>query len=249
MISVIIPTADRPPHYLRQAIDSVLGQTLKPAEVLVVDNGRVPIDGATLPDGVTLVRLAPNVGPSRARNAGAAAARGTHLAFLDDDDWWEPGFLNEAARVADEGGYRIVYGRKDQSDNGVITPCKTPRPERMNVETLLRRNPCTGGQNLYIEASLFARLGGFDERLRLAEDRALALEAVLAGERIGCAPNAVAILRNHSGSRLRRHSLRRARFVWKYRRLLPAREVAADLFGMAIEALRGLRPGSRVALR
>lgn len=249
MISVIIPTADRPVAYLCEAIDSVLAQTLPPAEILVMDNGRSPVDPATLPGGVTVVRLAPRVGPSKARNAGAAVARGTHLAFLDDDDWWEPGFLAEAARVAEAGGFRIVYGRKDQCDDGVVTPHKTPRPEMMTVAVLLHRNPCTGGQNLYIEAALFAKIGGFDERLRFAEDRALALEALLAGERIGCAPDAVAVLRNHAGSRLRQHRIRRARFVWKYRRLLPAREVAADLFGIGMKALRRRRPAARQARR
>ncbi|MCW5714341.1 MAG: glycosyltransferase family 2 protein [Bauldia sp.] len=249
MISVIIPTADRPMEYLGAALDSVLAQTLQPSEILVMDNGRTPVDPARLPQGVTLVRLPPRVGPSRARNAGAAVARGTHLAFLDDDDWWEPGFLREAARVAEEGGFRIVYGRKDQSDDGVVTPHKTPRPDRMTVAVLLRRNPCTGGQNLYIEAALFARIGGFDERLRYAEDRALALEALLAGERIGCAPDAVAILRNHRGSRLRQHRARRARFVWKYRRLRPAREVASDLWGIGVSALRQMLPTLRPARR
>lgn len=249
MISVIIPTADRPMEYLLAALDSVLAQTLPASEILVMDNGRNPVDPAALPPGVTLVRIEPRVGPSRARNAGAAIARGTHLAFLDDDDWWEPGFLREAARVADAGGFRIVYGRKDQSDDGVVTPHKTPRPERMNVAVLLRRNPCTGGQNLYIEADLFRRIGGFDERMRYAEDRSLALEALLAGERIGCAPDAVAVLRNHPGSRLRQHRARRARFVWKYRRLMPAREVAADLLGIGLSAVREFIPGLRAARR
>jgi glycosyltransferase involved in cell wall biosynthesis len=250
MISVIIPTADRPPAYLRQAVDSVLAQTLPPAEILVMDNGARPVDPQVLPEGVRLERLPPLVGPSRARNAGAAMARGSHLAFLDDDDWWDPGFLLEVARVAEAGRHRIVYGRKDKSfDGATIRPGKAPKPADMTLEVMLRRNPCTGGQNLYIEAGLFAQIGGFDERLRYAEDRALALEALLAGERIGCAPDAVAILRQHSGPRLRHHPGRRARFVWKYRRLLPATEVAADLLGIGAKTLRSLLPGSRVARR
>jgi glycosyltransferase involved in cell wall biosynthesis len=85
LISVIIPTADRPPAFLLDAVTSVLAQTLAPMEILVMDNGLRAVDPAILPGGVTLVRLAPRVGPSRARNAGAAKARGAHLAFLDDE--------------------------------------------------------------------------------------------------------------------------------------------------------------------
>ena len=83
MISVIIPTCDRPLAFLHEAIVSVLEQSHTPHEVIVVDNGINVVDLAELPEGVTVYRLPPRVGASRSRNFGAAMATGTHLAFLD----------------------------------------------------------------------------------------------------------------------------------------------------------------------
>lgn len=220
MISVIIPTCDRPAEFLREAINSALGQSLAPGEVIVVDNGTRDADPAAFPEGVTLYRLPPRVGPSRARNFGAAMARGSHLAFLDDDDWWDVDFLREAWAVLDTEGVPCVYGRKDIHRNGVQKRYKELTSETLTVSTLLRRNPGTGGDNLLIEKALYWRIGGFDETLRSSEDRALPLEVLRSGERIALAPNAVAILREHGGERLRHAHLARLRFVWKYRGLL-----------------------------
>jgi glycosyltransferase involved in cell wall biosynthesis len=90
-LSVIIP-AYRAAHTIGRAVDSVLGQTQPPGEVLVVDDGS-PDDlvGALRPYGsqVTLLRQ-PQGGAASARNLGLERARGQLIAFLDADDHWEP---------------------------------------------------------------------------------------------------------------------------------------------------------------
>lgn len=242
MISVIIPTCDRPAEYLRAAIDSVLAQSLPADEIIVVDNGTRDADPSALPEGVVLYRLPPRVGPSRARNFGAAMARGSHLAFLDDDDWWDTGFLHEAWAVLQGEGARCVYGRKDVFRDGQVRRYKCPSPETLTIPVLLRRNPGTGGQNLLIEKALFWRVGGFDERLRTSEDKALALEVLRAGERIGIAPEAAAVLRSHHGVRARQARLRKLLFTWKYRHLL-------GLGGVLGTTLKLLTPDFRTRLR
>jgi glycosyltransferase involved in cell wall biosynthesis len=91
---VVIP-AYRAAQTIGRAVNSVLGQTRPAAEVLVVDDGS-PEDLAPALAGygprVRVLRQ-PNGGAASARNAGVRAARGDLIAFLDADDYWEPGKL------------------------------------------------------------------------------------------------------------------------------------------------------------
>jgi glycosyltransferase involved in cell wall biosynthesis len=94
LVSVIIP-AYNPGGLLRRALDSVLAQTWRAFEVIVVDDGSTD-DTATLcaeyADRVRYIKQ-PNRGVSVARNTGLRASRGNYVAFLDADNQWLPGFL------------------------------------------------------------------------------------------------------------------------------------------------------------
>src|SRR3954451_11962493 len=90
-ISVVIP-AFNAAATLEVAVRSALGQTYRPSEVLVVDDGSTDDTAAVasrLGRGVKLVRQA-NQGCGPARNAGVKQAAGDWLAFLDADDAWLP---------------------------------------------------------------------------------------------------------------------------------------------------------------
>lgn len=244
MISVIIPTCDRPYEFLREAIESVQSQSLMPTEVIVVDNGINDVECGALPEGVIFYRLPPRVGASRARNFGAAMATGTHLAFLDDDDWWDVDFLLEAWKVLQAEGTRCVYGRKDVYRNGQVERYKCPSAETLTISFLLRKNPGTGGQNLLIEKIFFWQVGGFNEYLRVSNDKAFAIDVLLTGEKVSIAHNAVAVLRPHEGSRLRNEKKHRLKFIWKYRNLYgkPAavRKAFLVIAGIALDKFRQL---------
>src|SRR3954463_12930452 len=87
-VSVVIPTWNRA-LLLRRAIESALMQSLKPAEILVVDDGST--DGtaalvAAFPE-VGLIRT-PHLGVNAARNRGVLEAKSPFVAFLDSDDFW-----------------------------------------------------------------------------------------------------------------------------------------------------------------
>ena len=90
-VSVIIP-AYRASGVIGRALDSLVGQTRPPEEILVVDDGSPDhLEAALEPFRglVTLVRK-PNGGAASARNLGIERARGDLIAFLDADDRWEP---------------------------------------------------------------------------------------------------------------------------------------------------------------
>ena len=101
-VSVIIPTYNRG-ELLCLAIDSVLKQSYRDYEVIVVDDGSTD-DTANLVrpylDRITYI-VQRNGGVAAARNNGIGAARGEFLAFLDSDDLWRPEKLETQVRFAD----------------------------------------------------------------------------------------------------------------------------------------------------
>ncbi len=113
--SVVIATRNRP-QLFRQALDSVLAQTLPDIEIIVVNDGSTAeheleyesIIEATDPRRVqffSLIARPKGHGPSYARNFGAARAIAPYVCFLDDDDWWtDPNHLDRAQAVIAASG-------------------------------------------------------------------------------------------------------------------------------------------------
>jgi len=93
-VSVIIPTYNRE-KYVGNAIDSVLGQTFKNHEIIIVDDGSTDNTKENLGryrDKITYI-YQDNAGVSAARNTGIKRAQGEWLAFLDSDDEWRADYL------------------------------------------------------------------------------------------------------------------------------------------------------------
>ena len=110
-VSVVIPCYNGMP-YLRDALASALGQTHRPTQIIVVDDGSTDDSAACVRDhlqrqadrGLELL-CQTNAGESGARNRGIAAATGRWVAQLDADDWWEPTKLEkQLAAAAGAGG-------------------------------------------------------------------------------------------------------------------------------------------------
>ena len=111
-VSVIIPTYNRL-AYLREALDSVLAQTYRDFEVIVVDDGSsVDIEaGITDHPAQAKVIKQPHQGPAAARNHGLEHASANTSAFLDSDDLWQPNKLETfMAAMAAQPDVNIFYG-------------------------------------------------------------------------------------------------------------------------------------------
>jgi len=93
--AVVIPTYQRP-EFLSEAVESVLAQTLAPAEVIVVCDGPSTLT-AGLERGPVRVIEQSHAGVAAARNRGVTAASAKWVCFLDDDDLWHPDRLRLAA--------------------------------------------------------------------------------------------------------------------------------------------------------
>ena len=90
LVSVIIPTFNRL-GFLKEAVESVEKQSCRDFELIIVDDGSTDSTGGYLKGfPAKYIRLEHSGFPGRVRNAGAKAAEGKYLAFLDSDDLWEP---------------------------------------------------------------------------------------------------------------------------------------------------------------
>jgi glycosyltransferase involved in cell wall biosynthesis len=99
-VTVIIP-AYNAEKYIAEAIDSVLNQSIKPREIIVIDDGstdRTYSIASLFTPSITLLSIA-NGGVSRARNLGMNIAKGEWVAFLDADDLWERDKLAESKAI------------------------------------------------------------------------------------------------------------------------------------------------------
>lgn len=91
LVSCIVPVFNGE-RYLREALDSILAQTYRPLEVIVIDDGSTDGTPRIVAGYGPEIRylFQPNAGPAAARNLGLRAARGELIAFLDADDLWHP---------------------------------------------------------------------------------------------------------------------------------------------------------------
>lgn len=137
-ISVIIPVYQSE-QYLEKAVDSVLSQSLKDIEVILVDDcgkdrSAEICDLIALKDSrVKVIHASQNGGICKARNIGIEAAKGEYIAFCDDDDIYLPGLLEENYLLAMKYNADMVkFGRKliDVTKDGKIVREKDTNGEK-----------------------------------------------------------------------------------------------------------------------
>ena len=113
LVSVIIPTYNRT-DYLKITLNSVLSQTYKNIEIIVVDDGSEGDANKTLCDSfsnVIYIKIKNSGGPARPRNTGIKAAKGELIGFTDDDDIWLPQKLEkQVSTLVDHLDYGLVHG-------------------------------------------------------------------------------------------------------------------------------------------
>jgi glycosyltransferase involved in cell wall biosynthesis len=166
-ISVIIP-AYNAARFLPRCLNSVFAQTLKPAEVIVVDDGSTDDTAAVAAALGARVISQANGGISAARNTGIRNASGDWLAFLDADDLWAPEKLErQAARIRPETV--LVYtGIRIFDDKGVRG--EKPAIDPIAARKMLRYcNPITPSTVL-LRREAVAQIGGFRKGLDACED-------------------------------------------------------------------------------
>jgi len=199
-LSVIIPTHNRPDE-LARTLECLKRQSIpdEDYEIIVVDDGSQPpvlLTLGTESPKCSLVRLE-GVERSAARNAGAAAASGEVLVFIDDDISVDSNFLLSHLRAHDEWEDVLAVGSMRLSDSLLATPYGRFR-QRLEQNGIPQdrgltrvRNLCTAA-NMSAPREVFSRLNGFDPELKSAEDQDLALRHTSRGGTIAYIPEAAA---------------------------------------------------------
>jgi glycosyltransferase involved in cell wall biosynthesis len=176
LVSVVVPTHNRPTQ-LRRAVDSVLRQTYRQLELIVVDDcGEIEAAAGLAgihDERLSVIRRMENGGASAARNTGIEAARGEMIGFLDDDDEWLPTKLERQVPVLDGApqSVALVYCWMDYFNNDGDLIGEVHPTLRGNVfDRTLVYQPIGGCPTLLVRSEAVRAVGGFEERLRRGND-------------------------------------------------------------------------------
>ncbi len=170
-ISVIIPAFNRA-HTLPRALDSLLAQTHKPKEIIVIDDGSTDDTQAVLTDypGLNIITQ-DNRGVSAARNVGVEKASGEWLAFLDSDDEWLPKKLEKQWFVICNDDKLICHSDEIWIRNGKrVNPMKKHQKYGGWIYEKCLPLCVISPSSVIIHKSVFADIGVFDEELDVCED-------------------------------------------------------------------------------
>ena len=201
-ISVVIP-AFNAASTLAACLNSILAQTTRPQEIIVVDDGSTDATAAVARQFSDHVRLLqqPNQGSAVARQYGTEEARCEHIAYLDGDDWWPDHTIASYARLIEDEDIhflmadfvRAVPGAPPESylprnssfypwflefasEHGEATtiPELTRLPAECALEAMLRGFPYFPSASLARRSTVLA-VDGWDRRFRRCQDFDLAL--------------------------------------------------------------------------
>jgi glycosyltransferase involved in cell wall biosynthesis len=192
-------------RYLEEALRSILDQTYRPLEVIVVDDGSTDGTADVVARFGPRIRAVhqPNAGPAAARNRGLADARGDWVAFLDADDLWHPEKLTrQAARLR----------ARPELDLSVTQIRNFWVPELREEEARCRGSRLSEPAPGYLTAALmarrsaFERVGRFEESWRHVHDTEWFARARDAGAVLEVLPEVLVYRRLHANNRSRLHA-------------------------------------------
>lgn len=251
-ISVIIPHHNRC-QLIGAALASIQQQTIKPAEILIVDDASDQDQRSRLSDYAGIARIIyidKNVGPAQARNVGMDAASGEFLAFLDDDDVWVPDKLERQWNILKQtpelaavtSSFVAVYdGNKEVVVRGHAVEIITLKAALEGTPALL--------QTMLVRQPVLKALGGFDREFPPIEDQEFWIRFAAAGYKALHLEQPFVRVDRRRRERLTNHwwpYLRsQLRVVWKHRSLYETvlgRGSGRDMYSKQIRRA-GIRKG------
>lgn len=183
-VSIIIPTYNTPLKYLAQAVDSARNQTVKPHEIIIVDDGSDPGVMFNI-EGIKVIRNSKNMGIGYSRKIGVEAATGDYIAFISADDAMEPNMIDTCLEYAKSYPDSIFYSDFSIMDENGAKRMDIRCPEFGNYADFAqacinsaRNDRMFTNYNFFAPAKLLKE-NNFDETLRFGEDLEHLLRCVL----------------------------------------------------------------------
>jgi glycosyltransferase involved in cell wall biosynthesis len=165
-VSVIIPVYNAG-YYLTEALKSVLTQTIKPYEIIIIDDGSTDGSAQRVAQGCPSFRYfrQDNAGAGAARNKGVELARGDFFAFLDADDLWtEDKLRRQWDAFEKDPGLDLVFGYVKQFHSPELT-----QNEKDQIDIPIEIIPGNHAGTMLIRKEAFLRVGLFKPSLRIGE--------------------------------------------------------------------------------
>ena len=195
LISCIVPVFNGV-RYLAEALESILNQTYRPLEIIVVDDGSTDQTPAVIRRYSDRIRSIhqDNAGPAKARNRGLGESGGDFVAFLDADDLWHPEKLErQAARFRARPELDVCVTHVQN----FWIPELEKEKVRLQNHRFAQPLPGYAMQALLARRSVFERVGRFDDSLRAADDTDWFLRAFEQGAVLEILPDVLVHRRLH----------------------------------------------------
>lgn len=176
LVSVIIPVYNRF-EMAKEAVSSVIGQTYRNLEVIIVDDGSIDMTSTLavyFGDDlrVKYLKIKHNGMPGFVRNKGVEISSGKYLAFLDSDDLWVDSKLEKQIGFMENNStYKVVHTREAWVRNGKTISQSGFNHKRFgNIFSDALVKCILGPSTIMLEKDLYIKLGGFRDDLEIAED-------------------------------------------------------------------------------
>jgi glycosyltransferase involved in cell wall biosynthesis len=183
MFSIVIPLYNKR-AYVSKTLSSVLAQSYRKFEVIVVDDGSTDGSRELVSEfddpRVSLLAISRS-GVSTARNTGIDAAKFSWIAFLDADDWWAPDFLESMRECINQFPDQLVFasGRSrvfrciEERYNNEFLPSEGQTAPVDYIEVISKYLPLVNSSNCVIGKQLICSRGSFRPGQRMHEDHDL----------------------------------------------------------------------------
>lgn len=202
LVSVVIPTFNQA-HFLHEALRSVINQTYRSWEAIVVNNYSTDNTSAVVSEfndsRIVLIEYA-NLGViARSRNVGISNCRGEYVAFLDSDDLWEPTKIERSLEVLSNGIDLVCHAERWFGGGSADRIVRYGPASRATYRSLLLEGNCLSTSATVVRHSVLAELNGFRESPSLitTEDYDLWLRIAQRGSTIEFIDDVLGSFRRH----------------------------------------------------